>query len=249
MSRRLAVLVACALVLAPLSPSFAQTQSPSTSASTVTDADRAGFRQGLAASGAGPTFDRVRENFPEEYATFETDIVIAAKSGKVGVPELQQRTFTFMKSIRDRVMPHVKQAPTPALIGFGEEQRALMKSLLSEYPRLCYEYVEFGGASMDSAVNTPRHLLDLMNVHTTLQFEVALAGQRHPAARSPMSKDDVTAAVAEFNRREGDSAWINAVATGKPRTQTDTQRCQAAITWIDSILSLPAEQAARMLAG
>jgi hypothetical protein len=215
----------------------------------VTDADRAGFRQGLAQSGSGPTFDLVRQNFPEEYAAFETDLVIAAKSGTVGIPELQRRTFNFMKSIRDRVLPNVKRAPTPALIGFGEEQRALMKSLLSDYPRLCYEYVEFGGASMDSSINMPRTLLERMNVHAALQFEVALAGQRNPATRTPLSKDDIAAAVAQFNERKGDGVWMNAVATGKPRAQSDTQRCQAAITWIDSILSLPAEQAARLLAG
>lgn len=237
------------MALAPVTSTFAQIQSPPASASTVTDADRAGFRQGLAQSGAGPTFDLVRKNFAEEYAAFETDIVIAAKSGTVGVPELQRRTFNFMKSIRDRVLPNVKQAPTPALISFGEEQRTLMKSLLSEYPRLCYEYVEFGGASLDSSINMPRALLEQMNVHTSLQFEVALAGQRNPATRPPLSKDDIAAAVAQFNERKGDGAWMNAVATGKPRAQSDTQRCQAAITWIDSILSLPAEQAARLLAG
>jgi hypothetical protein len=247
MSRCLAILAACIMALAPLSGALAQTAPAPTS--SVTEAERTVLRDGISQSGGGPTFGLVREHFGDEYLAFETETILAIKGGQLSPLEIQQRTFTFMRGIRDRVMPNLKRAPTPDLIRFAEGQRALMKALLPVYPRLCYEYVEFGGPGMETSANMPHDLTPLLNAHNALQFEIALIGGKSATTRQPVSQEDYATAFAEFGERHGDTAWLQATASGKPRPQTDAQRCQAAIIWIDSILSLPAEQAARLLAG
>jgi len=245
-SRLVAVLLAALLSSAPLSSAVAQTPK---AIQAVTDQDRSDFRTGLANSAGGQTFALVIKHYPEEFRVFETDLLGDLKNGRIDVTALQSRTFTFMKSIRTRMMPYVQQAPTPKLIAFGEEQLSLMKTLRPMAPRLCYEYVELGGPSQDGAMNAPREAASSLNNHNSLQFEVAVAGEKSPTPREHPSAEDFTAVLAEYARRNGNAEWMKAISTGVPRTQSDTDRCSAAIVWIESILSQPPERAARLLAG
>lgn len=250
MSRHLIVLAALFLASTPLAAA-AQTPPPTASATAgveVTEADREGFRYGLKAAGAGETFDLVRKHFPEDYAAFETDLIRYAKSGGANALEAQNRTFTFMRGIRDRVLPNAKRAPDADLIAYGQAQLRLMTEVKPVYPRMCYEYVEYGGLTQDTATNIPREFLPKLNAHNALQFEIAVKGQKQPVTRGPVSEADLQKAVETFAQNGGDLAWIKAVSSGQPRSPNDGERCAAAIIWIQAILSLPADQAARLLA-
>lgn len=221
---------------------------PATASVEVTDADREGFRNGLKMAGAADTFELVRKHFPEDYAAFETDLLRYAKSGGATALEAQNRTFAFMRGVRDRVLPNAKRAPDADLVAYGRAQLQLMTELKPVYPRMCYEYVEYGGPTQDTATNLPREFMPKLNAHNALQFEIAVKGQQQPVARGPASESDLEKAVETFAQNGGDLAWIKAVSSGQPRSPVDGERCAAAIIWVQSILSLPADQAARLLA-
>lgn len=248
MSRHLIVLAALFLASTPLAAVAQTPAAPAAVSVEVTEADREGFREGLKASGAGETFDLVRKHFPEDYAAFETDLIGYAKRGGANALEAQNRTFTFMRGVRDRVMPNAKRAPDADLVAYGQAQLRLMTELKPVYPRMCYEFIEYGGPSQDSATNVPREFMPKLSAHNAMQFEVAIKGQKQPVARAPASDGDLQKAVVAYNQNGGDPAWIKAVSSGQPRSTNDAERCTSAITWIQAILSLPADQAARLLA-
>lgn len=244
MSRCLAILAALVLTGTPLSVAHAQAPKGEV---TVTEADRKAFRDEIALAGAGETFDLIRKFYPNEYLAFEADLIAANRNG-VPAAELQTRTFNFAKSVRERVMPYTKRAPAADLVGFGREQLELMDQIRPSNPRMCYEYVEIGGPSQEALATAPDNFTRRLGVHNSLQFELAAKGQTHPIQRAPASSADFQAAVAAFNQAGGDPAWLQAMVAAKPRTQTDDARCQAAMTWIKAVVSLPEEQAARILA-
>lgn len=249
MSRHVAVLAALILAVTPLAVAAQTPASPAAAASVeITDADRESFRNALRASDGGQTFDLARKHFPEDYDAFETDLLRYVKSGGANVLEVQSRTFTFMRGVRDRVLPNAKRAPDADLVAYGQAQLQLMTELKPVYPRMCYEFVEYGGPTQDSAINVPRTFMPKMNALNALQFETAIEGQKQPVAREPASSIELQKVVETFTRNGGDPAWIKAVSSGQPRSPNDEERCAAAIIWVQSILSLPADQAARLLA-
>ena len=249
MSRHVAVLATLVLAVTPLAVAAQTPAPPAASASVeITDVDREGFRNGLKMAGAGETFDLVRKHFPEDYDAFETDLLRYAKSGGATTLEAQNRTFNFMRSVRDRVLPNAKRAPDADLVAYGQAQLQLMTELKPVYPRMCYDFVEYGGPTQDSAINAPLAFLPKLNTLNALQFEIAIRGEKQPVKREPASDVELQKVVAIFTQNGGDLAWIKAVSSGQPRSPNDGERCTAAIIWIQSILSLPADQAARLLA-
>ncbi|PTS89436.1 MULTISPECIES: hypothetical protein [unclassified Caulobacter] len=246
MSRNGALFAACLLLCAPLSSALAQTPPAS---KPVSEKERSDFRAGLASSAGGQTFALVIKHYPEEFRAFETELLSDLLNGRVDMAGVQTRTFNFMMSIRTRMAPNVRRAPTPKLVAFGEAQLSLMKTLLPIAPRVCYEYAELGGPTPEAAQGAPRTIDPYLNAQNAVQFDVAIAGETSPTPHDSPNGEDFSTAFAEFSRRKGDADWLKAMSIGAPRTQTDSQRCAAAIVWIESILSQPPERAARLLAG
>lgn len=257
MSRRLAMLAAV-VVLCPASTCLAQTRAPSPKAAaakppqakaplTVTEADRLAFRKKGETSGGGDTLPIFLKYYPEDYLPFERDMILAIKRGAPEA-ELSTRAFTFSRAMRERVAPYFKQAPTDDLVAFARDRLGVMEQLSTVSPRACYEYVELSGVSQEAIDTLPRAFGRDLRINNTMQFELAAKGQANPVVREKPSRTDFDQAVLAFVTAGGDKSWLQAMATGQPRQQPPEVRCTSAKAWVQGLLTLPPELAARFLA-
>lgn len=248
MSRRLAALATALALLGPSSTCLAQAGSPPAKAApTVTEADRQAFRKQAGDAGEGEMMALVRQAYPEDYLTYEGDVIAARKAG-ASRDELRKLAFKFGNDLRERIEPYVKRAPTSDLLGFLRNQAEVIEQLRTVSPRACYESIERGGLSPESAQTITPTMARRLSAAGELRMRVGLKGKASPVNRERPSAADYAAAKAAFLASGGDPAWLEAMTKGAPREQSDEVRCRSAQTYLNGLLSLPADQAARLVA-
>ncbi|ATC31043.1 hypothetical protein CA606_01015 [Caulobacter vibrioides] len=240
-----AILASIALMAA--TAAFAQTHAPSHNGSAISQAERDAFRAQPRDAGAEELMALIRQTYPEDYLGFESEMITARKTGATQ-SDLNQRAFQFGSDIRRRVEPYLKQAPTPDLLGFVRRQAEAIDQMRVVSPRACYESVEFGGLSADAARTLTPTIAKRLSLEGEHRLKVALKGKASPVTRAAPSSADREAAKAAFLRAGGDAGWLEALSHGAPRQQSDAVRCQSALAYLNGLLSLPADQAARLAA-
>lgn len=247
MSRHLILLAALYLASTPLA---AAAQTPAASAAVsveVTEAERDAFRAQSRDAGAEELMVLIRQTYPEDYLVFETEMITARKAG-AAQNDLNQRAFQFGSDIRRRVEPYLKQAPTPDLLGFLRRQAEALDQMRLVSPRACYEAIEFGGVSAEAARTLTPAIAKRLTLEGEHRLKVALKGKATPVTRAAPSAADREAAKAAFLQGGGDPDWLQALSRGASRQQSDEVRCRSALAYLNGLLSLPADQAARLAA-
>lgn len=244
---RLRLAFFAAVVLTAATTASAQTSAPSQAPASISEAEREAFRAQSSTVGAEDLMSLVRQTYPEDYLAFETEMITARKAG-ASANDLNQRAYKFGSDIRRRVEPYVKQAPTPALLGFLRSQTEAIDQMRTVSARACYEAVELGGVSAESVKTLTPTIVKRLSLEGEHRLTLALKGKANPVNREAPSAEDREAAKTAFLKIGGDPDWLQAMSQGAPRQQSDDVRCRSALAYLKGILSLPSEQAARLAA-
>lgn len=225
---------------------LAQTK-PAADATAPTDAERAQFRAEV--RGASEAMAMLVDAFPDEYRALETKVITGVKSGQLSDDQIRALSYEWSSGLRGRIMADVYKAPDADLIAVGKLQLEIMRYLGGTNPRACYEFVEQGGLSQDSAVNLGDEARARVNKLGVLQMRAGHAGARTPVVRAPLTEAQVQPTLAAFQKKGGDPAWLAAASNAtSPSSFSAAQRCTNAQYWIEAILDQPAPVAASILA-
>ena len=240
--RALGLALALALTASSLATAAPDTGRP------VTEQARTEFRAGMAKSDFGEVLALIRQRFPADYQTFETDMLAKGSTRPEDQGWMKARTQDFIQGIDTRLKPARALAPDAAVVEMGRRKLALMQAARPLSPRLCYEYVEAKYPTI--AALEPVHVALRVQIFAlqAAEMRAGLAGEATPTPRAQPSREDVVALVGAFMANGGDMAWFKGLGARQPQTAfTDTQRCGFALAWQGAMVSQPADRAARLL--
>ncbi len=238
MSRRLAVLAAIALSCA----AFGAQAAPDPV--TLTEADRKAFHAALIDNTA---MKSLMEADPAGFKAFEDGLLNDLAAGKVDENGARQRGFEFAQAARIKMMTAVNKAPDDDYLAFVNAQLSAMKAFSRYNTRACYEFVENGGVSEDTASTFgPDPRVEIDKVAAT-QVAAAKAGARSPVTRTPSTDKDAAAAVQSYVALGGDLDWLKGLGDKTTDKLTPEHRCDSAVKWLEAILAQPKAAAARLL--
>jgi hypothetical protein len=120
--------------------------------------------------------------------------------------------------------------------------------VFSQYnTRACYEFVETGGVSDDTADTLGPALLAEMEKVGAVQIVAAKAGVKTPIKRPASTDKEAEAAVQSYVALGGDVAWLKGMGDKTTDKLTPEHRCESAIKWIEAILAQPKAAAVRLM--
>jgi hypothetical protein len=197
----------------------------------VSDADiLAGLRQQLAGSDTGGVLVTLASGFPEDYATFEQQLLERARAGTLDPAGTETLGSAFASAMVARHMDRVVQAGTDDLIALSTVRMALMNTLQQGHAAACHEFVEAG--------LTPGRIAELGLAASQgleqLSTQVVDIIARPP--RGVVHPEPAAAAWEQIGRRYaelgGDPAWITALFGDRDYSgQTHAARCASAVLW------------------
>jgi hypothetical protein len=190
-----------------------------------------------------PFFDRMKDNFPNEYEEFITKASgRAAATGEAGSVD-----FLMIEAARALRSSHgvlAAKADQPALDHVFEMQLAMLRALAGKDQRLCVDFL-FGGGSGDflqfSAEN--RALFAAM---ATAAIEAINDGQIKQVEREAPTPEDFQTLEDQLRAKGLDKAEIEALLDAKTTDPTlnDLRMCRAGRIYLETLSALP--EAARL---
>lgn len=242
-----AAVAACVLA----GPSIAMSYQPAPAAAPadapgVTEAERAAFRKGMAATG-GAMISAIIERYPTEYRAFETSIIADHKAGRIDIATAQGRAGEFFGLLDDRMMADVQRAPDADLRALVAAQVVALKTFGVVNARACQEFGENGQISTATAVAADGRVTETMNDYVAVQLATADAGARAKVRRARLADAEMTLILGEYLRRGGSQTWLDGAATGDFGDLTLADRCQASIVLLESVLAQPADTIGRFM--
>jgi hypothetical protein len=238
MSRRLAVLAAMLLSCA----SFSAQAAPDPV--TLTDADRKEFHEAMIASEA---MKSLMEFDPVGFKAFEDGLLSDLEAGKVDENGARKRGYEFAQTARSKMMSSVNKAPDDVYLAFVDVQLSAMRTLSRYNTRACYEFVENGGISEDTASTFGPDLQVHVEKIAAAQVAAARAGAQSPVTRTASTDKEAEAAVQSYIDNGGDLAWLKGLGDKTTDQLTPERRCDSAIRWMTAIRAQPKATAARLL--
>lgn len=242
MSRRLAVFTALFLSSAALGAPLAARAAPDPM--TITDADRKEFHEAVTASS---TMRELMEADPAGFKAFEDGVMNDLAAGKIDENGARKRGYDFATAARAKMMGALSKAPDDAYLAFVGVQLSAMKTLGRYNTRACYEFVEGGGISEDTASTLGPDLLPEIEKVGHAQVAAAKAGARTPVTRVAASETEGQAVVQTYSDLGGDLAWLKAMGDKTTESFTSESRCENAVKWVDALLKQPKSAAVRLM--
>jgi hypothetical protein len=244
----LGVRVALALAIgAAPGAGMATTKAQPTVEAAITAAEREEFRGGIRQ--AGETMTLLMDAFPEEYLALETKVILGVKSGQMDLAAVRKLSFEWASGLRTRVMANASKASDADLIAIGRRQQEIMRKLSGSNARACYEFMELGGLSQDSAAGLGAESRAEIDKLGAMQLRAASAATKNPIVREEVTEAEIKPLLTTFEKNGGDLRWLAAV--GKPDQMDNFSadvRCANAEHWLATILEQPAAMSARLLA-
>lgn len=238
MSRRLAVLAAmllsCACASAQAAPDPIK----------LTDADRKAFHEAITSDEA---MRGLMEFDPVAFKAFEDGLLTDLEAGKVDENGAHKRGFEFAQAARTKMMSAVNKAPDDIYLTYVDAQLAAMKVFSRYNTRACYEFVESGGVSQDTASTFGPELRTEIGKIGIAQLAAAKAGVQSPVKRAPTNDKEAEATVQSYIDLGGDIDWLKGLSAKTTDQLTPERRCDSAIKWMSAIRAQPKATAVRLL--
>lgn len=235
------------LAVAPLGAGPVRAETKPVAETVITAAEREEFRVGVRAT--GETMSLLMDAYPDEYLALETKVIVGVKSGQLDMSAIRQMSFEWATNLRGRMMANVAKAPDADLLAVGRLQLEVMRKLGPSNARACYEFVEQGGLSQDSAINLGGETRAQVDRLGALQLRAASAGMKAPVTRAKIGEAEITPILEAFQQKGGDIRWMAAVGdSAKLAEFSAEERCAGAQRWIETVLDQPASLSARLLA-
>jgi hypothetical protein len=238
-----------ALALAMTAPgaALAMAKEKPAAEATITAAEREEFRAGVRR--AGETMTLLMDAYPDEYAELETKVIRGVKSGQMDLAAVRQMSFEWAANLRARVMANASKASDADLIAIGRRQQEIMRKLSVSNARACYEFMEQGGLSQDSAANLGAESRTEIDKLGGMQLRAAAAATKAPVVRQEITEAEIKPILEAFQKNGGDIQWLAAVGDkDKMGNFSADERCTNAQHWLETILGQPAPMSARLLA-
>ena len=243
----LGLTLALAMTAAP-GAGLARTPEKPTAETTITAAEREEFRAGVRQS--GETMSLLMDAYPDEYVALETKVILGVKTGQLDLAAVRQMSFEWASNLRARVMANASKASDADLVAIGRRQKEIMLKLSSSNARACYEFMEQGGLSQDSAAALGAESRTEIDKLGAMQLRAASAATKAPVVRQEVTEAEVRPILEDFQKNGGDIQWLAAVGNPKEMANFSAEdRCTNARHWLDTILDQPAPLSARLLAG
>jgi len=209
--------------------------------------ERDEFRTALIQNG-GDAMRDVIAMYEAEFRAFEDKLYADVTTGKMSVLDMQKRTYDFVVTMRDRSMKAVRSAPDKDFLAYADTQLELMRLASKSNFKACYEMVELGGLSLDTATSMGPDLRAALTRVSAAQAVAARTGAAHPVKREPAGEAEIQLVVHQYGDRNGDMAWLQAMGSKDFSNVTYEQRCHSAIIWVETLRAQPDALAARLLA-
>jgi hypothetical protein len=214
---------------------------------TITTAEREEFRAGVRR--AGETMALLMDAYPDEYVALETKVILGLKTGQIDLAAVRQMSFEWASTLRARVMANASKASDADLIAIGRRQQEIMRKLSVSNARACYEFMEQGGLSQDSAANLGAESRTEIDKLGAMQLRAASAASKAPVVRQEVTEAEIKPILEAFQKNGGDIQWLAAVGDpSKMGNFSGEERCANAMHWLETILGQPAPMSARLLA-
>ena len=235
----------CVLAGPTAAPAF-QSTPPAAGELGVTEGERTAFRNGMIASG-GAMVSAIIKRYPTEYRAFETSIIADFKAGRVDIATAQGRAGEFFGLLGDRMMTDVQRAPDADLRALVAAQVVTLRKFSVINARACQEFGENGQISTPTAVAAKNSIIPAMNDYVAVQLATADAGARAKVRRAKLADAEMDLILKEFLRRGGSQAWLDGAGTGDFGELTLSDRCQAIIVLLESVLAQPEATVGRFM--
>lgn len=205
---------------------------------------RADLRAGLLQSG-GKIVEWAMKEYPDEFRTFEDQVLGDYRAGKIGIPEAQKQAFAFVSKIRERVVAYIKAAPDKELGEFIKMQLALMKDMQKVNVTACHEMGEDGALSIATLLSLGDETRARFTAFADQQMSVIEAGKAHPTKRGPVTEAELENIFTQYIERGGGMGWSQALASKDFSNITPSQRCAASILFFETLVAQPGNLAQR----
>ncbi|MDP1738127.1 MAG: hypothetical protein Q8L23_11895 [Caulobacter sp.] len=240
----LAGLAAC-ILLATGGAALAAPSASTTIAEPVTEAERQEFRQAISGN---PILVIVMKEFPGEYAAFETQLLADANAGRLTATQARDRTNVFITSIQRPVIGMVRFAPDEEIAELYRMNLATLRALAKVNLQACYLFGEGAGVTADIASSLPPAAFDAVAAYGAQELRAGIVGNKTRIDRRPLTEAEITPIVELFVSKEGDTAYLIAIADGQADTLLTEDRCRNAILWMEAVVEQPNATMGRLMA-